>query len=124
MKISFYNVYAKSYTAYGYGDGLTRVKSKIHTIFTNVYLLSETVVDLPDGMYPIEINKIHNPTPFEISPDNPEVPFEKQANYGYLFCRLEILDVYRGLKYNDTCISEIISGGFDRRRPDFGKYVY
>jgi len=121
MKISFYDIYARSYSTHNLA---TMKFETTHTVFTNVYLLSETVVNLPDGVSPVEIDKEHDPIPFEISPDNPEVPYEKRANDGYLFCRLEILDVYRGSKYNDTCISEIVGGRFDVLHPGRDKFVY
>jgi len=125
MKISFYNVYARSRDVY---DSTARKYTKTETtVFTNVYLLSETLVQLPDGMYPIEILTGTPPIPFEISPDNKELAYEKWANDGYRFCRLEILDVYPGTKYNDACISEIVFGTFDPNLPEFGakdKYVY
>jgi len=123
MKISFYEIYARSTDTY---DPIARKFKTERTLFKNVYLLSETVVNLPDGMYPIEIDKEHDPIPFEISPDNEELPDEKKANSsGYLFCRLEILDVYRGTKYNDTCISEIVFGTFRPPiSPEFGQFVY
>jgi len=120
MKISFYEIYARDYTSYD----INLKPETTRTVFTNVYLQSETVVELPDGMYPIEIDKQSDPIPFEISPDNKNLPDEKQANDGDLFCRLEILDVYRGTKYNDTCISEIVGGGFDVLHPGRDKFVY
>jgi len=121
MKISFYKVYARSNSTY---DFTTKKFNRKTTVFTNVYLLSETVVDLPDGIYPIEIHTGTPPIPFEISPDNKKLAYEKWANDGYRFCRLEILDVYRGTKYNDTCISEILFGRFRPLSPESSKYVY
>jgi len=121
MKISFYGVFARDYSTH---NPITMKFDTTRTVFTNVYLLSETVVELPDGMYPIEIYAEHTPIPFEISPDNKKLPYEKWANDGYRFCRLEILDVYRGTKYNDTCISEIVGGGFDILLPGRDKFVY
>jgi len=121
MKISFYEIYARDYSTHN----LTTMKFETtRTVFTNVYLLSETVVELPDGMYPIEIDKQSDPIPFEISPDNKNLPDEKQANDGHLFCRLEILDVYPGSKYNDTCISEIVFGRFGPVLPEYKEFVY
>jgi len=121
MKISFYKVYARSNSTY---DFATKKFNRKVTIFTNVYLLSETMVNLPDGMYPIEIHTGTPPIPFEISPDNKELPFEKWANDGYRFCRLEILDVYRGTKYNDTCISEILPASFSLLFRERYQFVY
>jgi len=121
MKISFYRVYARDYSTH---NPITMKFDTTRTVFTNVYLISETVVKLPDGMYPIEIDKVSEPIPFEISPDNKNLPFEKWANTSNLFCRLEILDVYRGSKYNDTCISEIVGGRFNALLPGRDKFVY
>jgi len=122
MKISFYGVFARSRDVY---DPVARKFKTERTLFKNVYLLSETVVALPDGMYPIEIDKVHDPIPFEISPDNKELPYEKKANSaGYLFCRLEILDVYPGSKYNDTCISEILPVSFSILFRERYQFVY
>jgi len=120
MKISFYAIYARNYTSYD----LNLKAETTRTVFTNVYLVSDTVVNLPDGMYPIEIYAEDEPTPFEISPDNTKLPDEKQANDADYFCRLEILDVYRGTKYNDTCISEIVFGRFNALLPERKQYVY
>ena len=121
MKLSFYGVFARSRDVY---DSIAKRFKTKRILFKNVYLLSETVVNLPDGIYPIEIDKQHNPIPFEISPDNKELPYDKWANDGYLFCRLEILDVYPGTKYNDTCISEILFGRFRPLSPESSNYVY
>jgi len=121
MKLSFYEVYSKTRRRY---KPRTKEFETKRTYFKNVYLISETVVELPDGMYPVEIYKKHDPIPFEISPDNKNLPDEKQANDGNLFCRLEILDVYRGTKYNDTCISEIVFGRFNALLPERKQYVY
>jgi len=121
MKISFYNVYARSRDVY---DSTARKFSIKTTVFTNVYLLSETVVELPDGIYPIEIHTGTPPIPFEISPDNKKLAYEKWANDGYRFCRLEILDVYPGTKYNDTCISEILPVSFSILFREKYQFVY
>jgi len=107
MKISFYQVYKRLSRSY---DPVSRQYKTKTTFFKNVYLMSETVVELPDGMYPIEIYKEYGRLRFEVTKPIGATGFSPLSFRP--LCRLEILDVYPGTKYNDTCVTEIIRGGF------------
>lgn len=111
-EIEIWNGYGKSLKLYKYNSRASKIKVSVirakmdgvtqyGTMYKDVKVISSNIVNLKDVNF-YQIIKIPN---YKVETYFYEA-FDKEIEYAY-FLGVEILDVYKGVKWDDTCISEI-----------------
>jgi len=110
--VEIWNGYGKSQKLYRYNSRASKIKVSIirakmdditqyGTMYEDVKIISSIIVKLKDvnTYQKISIPNYNVETHFHEA-------FDKEIEYAY-FLGIEILDVYKGSKWDDTCISEV-----------------